>query len=150
MYTNNSYIIPNCLHLKKIKWNLDILAQSWELILSNSNWRYNVISPTNESTHNWPITEWIHCDELLFKTIYQCYQLTDIFSFHNYNDRLELEWAWKITVEPSSSFYDKVRASRAELEPSLNTRSSSRIAYSWPGCCHGQIIPLLQVLVSLF
>ena len=30
--------------------------------------------------------------------------------------QLELEWAWKITVEPSSSFYDEFRASRAELE----------------------------------
>ena len=72
---------------------------------------------------------------------------------------LELEWAWKITVEPSSSFYDEFRASRAELEPSLSTRSyaihydtckaKNRIVYSWPGCCHEPMIQLLQVIVTL-
>ena len=41
------------------------------MILSNSNWKYNVSSPTNESTRNRPITEWIYCDEILFNTTYQ-------------------------------------------------------------------------------
>ena len=71
MYTNNSSIMPNLSKLKKIKCNQVILDQSWGLILSSSIWNCNVIRSTNESTCNWPITEWIHCDELLFNTTYQ-------------------------------------------------------------------------------
>ena len=71
LYTNNSYIIPNPSKLKKLNFNLDILVQSLGLILSNSNWNYDVSSQANESPRNWPITEWIHCDELLFTTTCQ-------------------------------------------------------------------------------
>ena len=76
LYTNNnSYIMPNLLKLKKIKCNQDILVQSWRLILSNSNWNCDVSRSTNESTRNWPITEWIHCDELLYNS--SCQSSTD-------------------------------------------------------------------------
>ena len=47
------------------------MVQSWGLILSNSNWKRNVFRPANQSTRNWPITEWIHCDEPLFNTTCQ-------------------------------------------------------------------------------
>ena len=57
------YLLSNTL-----KGNQDILAQSWGLILSNSKWNYDVSRQTNKSTRNWPITEWIQCDELLFTT----------------------------------------------------------------------------------
>ena len=74
-----------------------MLDQSWGLILSYSDWNYDASSSTNESTRNLPITEWIHCDELLFTTT--CPSITDWPFFHNYNDRLEL-----VNQKPSTNY----------------------------------------------
>ena len=68
LYTNNRYITPNFLKLKrsnatKIFW---FKVEGWyfqnltEIMISGAR--------TNESACNWPMTEWIHCDELLFTT----------------------------------------------------------------------------------
>ena len=54
---------------------------------------------------------------------------------------LELEWAWKITVEPSSSFYDEFRASRAELEPSLSTVAHA-VKLKTGLCTPGQVVAM--------
>ena len=56
-----------------------------------SNWNYDVSIQTNESTHNWPITEWIYwlMNYCLLPPVNH-HQLADLFPFHNYNDRLRL------------------------------------------------------------
>ena len=71
LYTNNSYIMSDLWKIEKIKCNQYIWVQCWGLILSNSNWNYDVSSITNESMRSWPTTEWIHSDELLFTTTCQ-------------------------------------------------------------------------------
>ena len=90
MYTNNSYIMPYHSKLKKIKCNRAILVQSWRLILSNSNWKCDVMPPPIKAhVIGQSLNESILMSYYLIPPINQ-HQLTDLISFHNHNDRLRL------------------------------------------------------------
>ena len=114
--------MPNSLKLKRIKCNQDILTQSWGLILSNSNWKYNVSSPTNESARNRPITESIYYEELLFNTIYQSLSTNWHISF--------TQLQWQTVSGQSRAKYKQHHLPLAGLE-CRNSKSSRQKSHAF-------------------
>ena len=90
LYTNNRYIMLNQSKFKKFKFDLDILVQSFKFWLKlwceNSNSKKNTLLANHTGSHwvnaLWWATTYYHLSNL--------HRQVDLFSYHNYNNRLRL------------------------------------------------------------
>ena len=101
------------------------MVPSWGLILSNSNRNYDVSSLTNVNTRNWPITEWIHCDELLFTTNCQS-SSTNLPIF--YNTITDCDWSWQAKYKCITNSWNYWKAKTANISAKNYTLLNVSIA----------------------
>ena len=127
MHTNNSYIysynyiMPSPLKLKnKSKCNLDILVESWyfqtltEIMMSAAK-------PMKEHVIDQSLNESIVMRYYLLPPVNH-HQLADLFSFHNYNNRL-----WLANQKPNTNYI----TSQVECLEFENSKFSHQKLHFW-------------------